>query len=195
MQETFSVCLLGDTGVGKTTLVSALSKDSPLYKAPINVCVSLYKDRTIEWWDFSGAKKHESLRGIFYKYFDGYVLVHDLSNARSYRNLQDWEKEIAPWLHDSYGCLSSVEFPLLLFGNKSDLVPGKGPCGSALSASVSDSAWTDFLDKVIFNPAKPEIKAANRNLESFSEEEDSPASLFSRIKSWWSPENLPLFKA
>mmetsp|Transcript_13815 Transcript_13815/g.13820 ORF Transcript_13815/g.13820 Transcript_13815/m.13820 type:complete len:80 (+) Transcript_13815:72-311(+) len=59
---------------------------------------------------------------MFYKYFDGYIFVHDLSNSKTYRNLKKWRKELRPWLNDNFGLLKEESFPVLVVGNKCDLV-------------------------------------------------------------------------
>eukprot|EP01126_Amoeba_proteus_P047449 TRINITY_DN5412_c0_g1_i3.p1 TRINITY_DN5412_c0_g1~~TRINITY_DN5412_c0_g1_i3.p1 ORF type:complete len:109 (-),score=12.27 TRINITY_DN5412_c0_g1_i3:744-1070(-) len=54
------------------------------------------KEFFIEFWDIGGSAKHANTRYIFYKMaINGVVLVHDLSNGRSFENLPRWLKEFA----------------------------------------------------------------------------------------------------
>ena len=47
-----------------------------------------------ELWDVGGSRRFESSRPLFYGGADALLLVHDLGNRRSYRNLKTWLREV-----------------------------------------------------------------------------------------------------
>ncbi len=57
--------------------------------------ISARRKYLIELWDIGGREKYKVSRGVFYHGVDGILLVHDLTNKRSYANLQKWCEEIA----------------------------------------------------------------------------------------------------
>lgn len=111
--ETYNICVIGDRRVGKTTVVKTVSKDKVSEQSPMNIFVSPYRHHFLEWWDFSGNPKYTDLRHSFYKFFHGYVLVFDLSNRNSFKNLKKWEKDIRPFTN-------AVDVPILIVGTKED---------------------------------------------------------------------------
>jgi hypothetical protein len=48
----------------------------------------------VEFIDVGGSSKHKSSRNMFYHQINGIILVHDVSNRRSYYNLWNWVSEI-----------------------------------------------------------------------------------------------------
>jgi hypothetical protein len=52
------------------------------------------KDVYVEFIDVGGHTKYELSRAMFYHDVQGLVLVHDLSNAKSYDHLRQWMSEI-----------------------------------------------------------------------------------------------------
>ena len=66
----------------------------------------------IELWDIGGSTSHKNSRSIFYNNINGVILVHDLSNKKSYQNLRKWfsellnsgKQEFTGTIFDSYFC-------------------------------------------------------------------------------------------
>ncbi|XP_065057000.1 rab-like protein 3 [Rhopilema esculentum] len=106
--EKVRIAVLGDSGVGKTSLVHALAHGEVLPSAPwtigCSVEVLLYeyqqgssseeKSIYIELWDVGGSTSHKNSRSIFYNNVNGVILVHDLSNKKSIQNLRKWFAEL-----------------------------------------------------------------------------------------------------
>jgi GTPase SAR1 family protein len=93
--------------------MKTLTQDTIYEPSPLNLFVSEYQNRYFEWWDFSGNPKYVDLRRSFYKFFHGYVLVFDMSNRNSFKNLKKWEKEIRPFVNESGA-------PTIIVGTKQD---------------------------------------------------------------------------
>ena len=94
LQERAVVLALGDPGVGKTSLTKLLSSGEPsaggaFATSGCAVEVVLVDGRSfVELWDVGAAEEHEESRPLFYGRVDGVLLVHDVTNSKSLRNLE-----------------------------------------------------------------------------------------------------------
>lgn len=122
-EYSLKVILIGDGGTGKTSLVNQFvhRKFSSIYKTTIGVDITPYEITVKETgenvrfvlWDMSGQTHFEKFRSRFYTGSSGALIVYDLTNVKSYRNLVQWIKEC----HNS--CNKTI--PITLVGNKADL--------------------------------------------------------------------------
>uniref|UniRef100_A0A672IPN8 RAB, member of RAS oncogene family-like 3 n=1 Tax=Salarias fasciatus TaxID=181472 RepID=A0A672IPN8_SALFA len=104
------VLVLGDSGVGKSSLVHLLCQNQVLGNpswtvgCSADVRVQDYKEGTpdektfyIELWDVGGsagsASSVKSTRAVFYNSVNGIILVHYLTNKKSSQNLYRWSLE------------------------------------------------------------------------------------------------------
>ncbi|XP_066142874.1 rab-like protein 3 [Euwallacea fornicatus] len=105
--ERVRIMVLGDSGVGKTSFVHLAAHNEPIKNPSWTVGCSVevklheYKEGTrdqttffVEFWDVGGSKNHQNARQVFYKPCHGAILMHDLSNRKSEKNLQKWLKEL-----------------------------------------------------------------------------------------------------
>lgn len=123
LDYSIKIILIGDGGTGKTSLVNQFvhRKFSSIYKTTIGVDITPYEASvkgTGEYvrfvlWDMSGQTHFKKFRTRFYTGSSGAIVVYDLTNAASYRNVVSWVKEC----HDS--CNKVI--PITLVGNKADL--------------------------------------------------------------------------
>ncbi|CAG2114733.1 unnamed protein product [Medioppia subpectinata] len=101
--DKIKVLVLGDSGVGKSSLVHLICQGQPIANplwtigATIDVKLHEYMEGTpdqktsfIELWDIGGSRSHSMARNIFYNGFHGIILVHDLTNSKSEANLRKW---------------------------------------------------------------------------------------------------------
>ncbi|RGB28909.1 P-loop containing nucleoside triphosphate hydrolase protein [Rhizophagus diaphanus] len=98
------IVVVGDPGVGKTSLVHILCHNEvlrhPSYTIGCTADVKIHshtrthKSYFVEFIDVGGSSKHKSSRNMFYHQINGIILVHDVSNRRSYYNLWNWVSEI-----------------------------------------------------------------------------------------------------
>ena len=91
--------LLGDTEVGKTSIVKSLIEgefDSEclptigLDKFEKKHCLDGGKEIKLIVWDTSGQERFRSIALKALKHIDGFVLVFDVTNKQSFDNLVDW---------------------------------------------------------------------------------------------------------
>ena len=118
------IVLLGDSGVGKTCLISRFisgqfdanvnSTNGASYASKKVEFPELGKSLVLDIWDTAGQEKYKSLTKFFYKDAAMVVLVYDITRRESFDNLKNfWYKEIK-----EYG---EKDIVLGIAGNKSDL--------------------------------------------------------------------------
>ncbi|CAF0872875.1 unnamed protein product [Adineta steineri] len=119
------VIILGDTGVGKTSLMGQFvsHKFSNQYKATIGADFLTKEiqidDRlvTMQIWDTAGQERFQSLGVAFYRGADCCVLVYDVTQPNSFRSLDSWRDEFLI----QAGPRDPENFPFVVIGNKIDL--------------------------------------------------------------------------
>jgi len=119
------VIILGDSGVGKTSLMNQYvhKKFSASYKATIGADFLtkevMIDDKlvTLQIWDTAGQERFQSLGVAFYRGADSCVLVHDMTDAKSFDSLESWRDEFL--VHAAPR--NAESFPFVVLGNKADL--------------------------------------------------------------------------
>uniref|UniRef100_A0A1I7ZI37 Ras-related protein Rab-1 n=1 Tax=Steinernema glaseri TaxID=37863 RepID=A0A1I7ZI37_9BILA len=118
----FKVLLIGDTAVGKTSLLHRFSDDTftPSMSATIGIdfkvktVVMNEKKVKLQVWDTAGQERFDTITTSYYRGADGIVLVYDLCNPDSFLNLAKWLRYIRQYADDGVA--------MILVGNKCDMV-------------------------------------------------------------------------
>ena len=115
------VILLGDSNVGKTSLIMRYIKYE--FKNSFISTIGVEYDSKIikkgkknirlEIIDTGGQEKFHCLTKSFFNKVDGIIFVFDLTNKQSFENLKNWLKEAESYTED---------FEYILVGNKKDLI-------------------------------------------------------------------------
>lgn len=122
------VIVLGDSGVGKTSLMNRYVQNSfsIQYKGTIGADFMTKEvdvdDRTVtlQIWDTAGQERFRSLGVAFYRGADCCVFVYDVNVAKSFDNLNTWYNDFL-----NQARLSKPEnFPFVVMGNKVDVNGG-----------------------------------------------------------------------
>ena len=71
----------------------------------------------LQLWDTAGQERFASITSSFYKNAQVCILVFDLTNQKSFDDLEIWRKDFFERLNPPEG----NKFPFVLIGNKSDL--------------------------------------------------------------------------
>ncbi|KAI8511611.1 Ras- protein Rab-7A [Branchiostoma belcheri] len=119
------VIILGDSGVGKTSLMNQYvnKKFSNQYKATIGADFLtkevMVDDRlvTMQIWDTAGQERFQSLGVAFYRGADCCVLVYDVTMPNTFKSLDSWRDEFLIQASPR----DPENFPFVLLGNKVDL--------------------------------------------------------------------------
>ncbi|OHS94769.1 small GTP-binding protein [Tritrichomonas foetus] len=96
------IMILGDSGVGKTSLLNKYMKPSePLGKGKPTIGIDYESQRLdvenvptyVHFWDLSGDDIYIEVRNEFYPEANGIILCYDCSNPESFEHLQRWIDE------------------------------------------------------------------------------------------------------
>ncbi|KAK5580919.1 hypothetical protein RB653_000944 [Dictyostelium firmibasis] len=128
MTETkqLKLILVGDVNVGKTSILHRLifSKFTDEYKSTIGadfLSKTFYQNDIIthiQLWDTAGQEKYWCLTSAFWRTSDAVILVFDIGNESSFRNLNFWYKQFKSKSINPDG--TEKQLPILLLANKSD---------------------------------------------------------------------------
>lgn len=118
------VIILGDSGVGKTSLMNRYvnKKFSTQYKATIGadfVTKDVAVDDklvTMQIWDTAGQERFQSLGVAFYRGADCCVLVYDVTAPTTFKSLDSWRDEFLIQASPR----DPENFPFIVIGNKID---------------------------------------------------------------------------
>ena len=118
------VVLVGDSGVGKTCIISryisgAFNQNSPStngasYASKLITFDELKKSISLDIWDTAGQEKYKSLTKFFYKDAAVAILVYDVTNRNSFESMKNfWYGQIKDF--------GSKNIILGVAGNKCDM--------------------------------------------------------------------------
>ena len=71
----------------------------------------------LQLWDTAGAERYNSMGSSFYRNSEACVLVFDLTNQDSFKNIETWRNEFLNTLNPP----DAATYPFILLGNKSDM--------------------------------------------------------------------------
>ena len=117
----FKIVLIGDSGVGKSNMLSRFTKNefNIESKATIGVefatkCIT-FNNKVIkaQIWDTAGQERFRAITSSYYKGAMGALLVYDISKKNTFDNLDRWLNEVRAF--------TKPEVCIVLVGNKSDL--------------------------------------------------------------------------
>ena len=114
--------LLGDSGVGKTNLISRYISNNFDENTRATIGVEFFcknfrinKKRTIkvEIWDTAGQERYKAITSVYYKGAKGAFIVYDITLRKTFENIDKWIGEIKERTTD--------DVKLIIIGNKTDL--------------------------------------------------------------------------
>ncbi|GMN39255.1 hypothetical protein TIFTF001_008498 [Ficus carica] len=117
----FKILLIGDSGVGKSSLLVSFISASTNDLAPtigVDFKIKLLtvggKKLKLTIWDTAGQERFRTLTSSYYRGAQGIILVYDVTRRETFTNLSDvWAKEVE--LH-----LTNKDCVKMLVGNKVD---------------------------------------------------------------------------
>jgi len=167
----FKVTIIGDGGVGKTSLIKKFTEGT--FKTDYVKTIGAqffkyskkYKGAKIRllFWDIAGQDDFVFLRPSFYKESSAGILVYSLEETnlgeRSFENIQKWYDDIKKFCGD---------IPIMLFANKVDLIDDHNLNLSEIEAIVKEY---NFLGYYITSAktGKGVVKAFNAIIEHLYE--------------------------
>ena len=174
--ENIKVILIGNSGVGKTNLINVTSgeKFNPIEKSTLTSSFIIKKLKVenrqynLKLWDTIGQEKLRSLSKLFFKNSKIVVFVYDITNKKSFIDLEDWHQEVKDIIGDE--TIKGV------LGNKIDLFTKEevkdeegekyantlNALFRTTSAKTEPQGFTQFLQELINEYDKKIHKDANK---------------------------------
>ena len=145
----FKLAILGDAGVGKTSLVNQYCENifKEDYRATMGVHL-IKKDIELEninsvvhliLWDIAGQDAYEKTRQKYYDGCSGALLVYDITRYNSFNSIeQKWIKDFSKHVKSN--------IPYVLIGNKIDLEQERGVYSEDASKLAKNINAADFIE-------------------------------------------------
>ena len=130
----YKVILIGNTAVGKTSLfkkltsgqfseknISTIGMDKKSLQVEIEVNennTKVNKNIEISLVDTAGQERFRAITKSYFKESDGILLLYDITNKDSFKNVETWINSI----NESLGNHRNSKYIIILIGNKIDLI-------------------------------------------------------------------------
>ena len=116
----FKLVLLGDGGVGKTSIRRRYLGEGFSFEYMMTVGAEFAIKRfnngiAVQIWDLAGQPRFDTVRKVYYQGTSAAVLVYDISREDTFYSIPNWITEVLNFRH------SDKPLPLALVANKSDL--------------------------------------------------------------------------
>lgn len=177
------ICILGDSGVGKSSLVQrfvhntfTVGNDTTIGASYLSKTI-VSGDKTIKFniWDTAGQEKYRALAPMYYRGAQACVIVYDVTSLASYKSVTGWIRELQSH--------ANSEVVLALAANKSDLanrsavpvIEAKALADSNGAIFMETSArnslnvhqlFVNIVPKLKFSPPRPSLSEPSRVLAS-----------------------------
>nr|AAC78731.1 Trab5B [Trypanosoma brucei] len=130
----YKIVLLGDSGVGKSSLVQRLAKNewcdnqNSTGRRVFLRYVCTVGDTAVNFdiWDTAGQERYKSLASMYYRGAAAALVVYEIPSWETFERAKHWVRELAT---------NSPETIVILVGNKSDL-RGTSGCVSSEEAAT-----------------------------------------------------------
>ncbi|CAI9292770.1 unnamed protein product [Lactuca saligna] len=117
----YKVVLIGDSGVGKSNLLSRFSKNEFSLDSKSTIGVEFatrsihVDDKTIKGqiWDTAGQERYRAITSAYYRGTVGALIVYDITRKVTFDNIERWLKELREH--------TDQNIVIMLVGNKADL--------------------------------------------------------------------------
>ena len=117
----FKIVLIGDSGVGKSNILSRFTKNEFNLESKTTIGVefatkSIISDNKIikaQIWDTAGQERYRAITNAYYRGAVGALLVYDITKPLTFENVEKWLKELREH--------AEPHIVVMIVGNKSDL--------------------------------------------------------------------------
>jgi Ras-related protein Rab-11A len=186
------VVLIGDSGVGKSNLLSRFTRNEFNLESKSTIGVE-FATRTItsddgktiksQIWDTAGQERYRAITSAYYRGAVGALLVYDIAKRATFENVERWLKE----LRDH----AVANIVIMLVGNKSDLRHLRAVSTdeakqfaeknslhfietSALDSTNVESAFLTILQEIYKACSVKSVMTSNNNEETFAPMRGTP---------------------
>ena len=115
------VVLVGDSGVGKTNVLTRFINDTFSEDSKNTVGVDFCaidlelnaKKVKVQFWDTAGQEKYRAIANAYYKNAHGVIVVYDITNRESFHSIDTWLSDVREY--------ANPNLKALVLGNKTDV--------------------------------------------------------------------------
>lgn len=140
----FKVIVVGDSGVGKSNLLSRFTRDEFNQNSMSTIGLDFSKrsvmieGKTIkaQVWDTAGQEKFRAVTSAYYRGAVGALVVYDITSNESFENLTKWLAELKE---------HAADITVMLVGNKNDLADAR-VVSTERGATFADQHGITFLE-------------------------------------------------
>jgi len=146
----FKIVLVGDSGVGKSNLLSRFTRNTFTVDEKSTIGVEFatriipmndHKKIKAQIWDTAGQERYRAITNAYYRGALGAILVFDVTRKTSFDNIPRWLRE----LRDH----ANKDIVLILVGNKSDLVTPTTSTTTSTTSTTSNTTPTNTNEEDI----------------------------------------------
>lgn len=161
-----AVVLIGDSGVGKSNLLSRFTRNEFNLDSKSTIGVE-FATRSIQVdtktikaqiWDTAGQERYRAITSAYYRGAVGALLVYDISKHQTYDNVTRWLKE----LRDH----ADANIVIMLVGNKSDLRHLRAVPTEEAKQFASEFFIVALIPSVSDSPGRREQPVLHRDFRS-----------------------------
>ena len=114
----FKVVVIGDSGVGKSNLLSRFTRDEFNLESKSTIGVE-FATRSVsiegkmikaQIWDTAGQERYRAITSAYYRGAVGALIVYDITKDTSFENVEKWLAELKE--------NASTDITMMLVGNK-----------------------------------------------------------------------------
>jgi len=168
----YKIVMLGDSGVGKTSLVARLTNPDRPLNHDIFATMGLEFDTQMldtpqghkvkaQIWDTAGQERFARvLLPTYFRKAKGVILVYDITNIKSFESLSE------RWMTQLNDHSNSDDLAKLLVGNKSDLTSGSSGDNSSSREVTAEKAMS-FCQEYGMEFLETSAKSGNNVLTAF----------------------------
>jgi len=191
--------LVGDSGVGKSNLLSRFTRDnfSSEEKSTIGVefatrILTMPDGKKIkaQIWDTAGQERNRAITTAYYRGALGAMLVYDLTKQATFENIPRWLRELKDH--------ANKDIVLIMIGNKQDLANDSEGAQRAVTPEQAevmskeldvmnietsaksgvgvDTAFTSVIEKIYANTIANKSSAANNTQQNNANKKDGSST-------------------
>lgn len=146
---TLKLVLIGDQGVGKTSIANRYARDEfqNEYKATVGVDFVIrrinhekYGSVRLQIWDTAGQERYQAITAAYFRATDGVLVVYDVNDSKGIEGVKKWKNQVNAEAKDQEGNPA----PVILLANKCDVNPteAKVPIAEIKEMNFLETALT-----------------------------------------------------
>ena len=150
-KEKYKICIFGDGGVGKTTLVNRYLTGVFQDRYNITIGADFFVKQinvneikvTLQIWDFAGEKRFRFILPSYIIGSSGCIFMYDITRYSSIKHVDDW---LTVFQKGTQQSINSKEIPLIMVGSKLDLDYKRAVSVDEANEIVKQYNFLDYIE-------------------------------------------------